>query len=272
MQQGESGLQEWQFWVPKSRLEAAQIHYAEVPSILKVLERHWGPIPGSSAGSRKWVEAPGANLHGSRLYGRKAPGYSPVLVREVASFWLGPLPAPGESPVREALFQYAEWLWIESQSSEVVRQHTLESYRTQPDLWGAWLFQHWATQGTPSWSRTWSLLLHTARQPGATDEQLRKLLASEGGQETEISLSQYLDRKSMPVMEFMTEKRRRKWVLRYRWINVERGFSWPVEVLHHGEVMILYPTDQWQEKDLPKGGGRSLMIDESQGLFEILAK
>ncbi|MDP5169420.1 MAG: hypothetical protein NWR72_04195 [Bacteroidia bacterium] len=269
IQQTNRGLREWHFWVPQSRLEHAQVHYAEVPGILRVLAEHWGPMPAKGLEPQRWIEEPGSNLHGSHLYGRKAPGYSPLLVREVASRWIGAMDLAKGSPIREAFFQQAEWLWIEHQFSEKVRENVMEGYRTNPAFWGGWLVNHWITGDNPAWRQQLPGLLALSRNPLADDEALRAWIVDHIDRDLDIVMRQYLDRKTLPVFEFSIEKRRRKSVIRYRWGNVEEGFEWPVEIVQQGEAIILKPSKNWKEHAWPKAGGKSLSIDEAQGLFEI---
>lgn len=263
------GLKEWHFWVPECRLESAQVHYAEVPAILRLLESHWGPLQEADLGPRSWVEKPGAHVEESRVYGRSAPGYSPALVREVAAFWIGAPGMASASPLREAMFQVAEWLWIQRQFSPTVQDNFAATYREQSKYWGAWLLLQLASQQGQSWSRHWEVMMGLAKDPTVADEDLRRWMIDHVSPSLGPVFSQYLDEKRLPVFEFQLEKKRKRWSMKYRWTDTVPGFSWTVEVIHAGKTIYLSPGPGWKEEAWTRGGGKTFIIDEAQGLFEI---
>lgn len=270
LQRTSEGITNWTYWVPAARLVAAQAHYAEAPAMINRFEQLWGRLPTNI--DRIWIEKPGRPALDRNIYDRTEPGYSQELLHHTASLWLGDPNLTAASSVREALYQYAELSWIEWKYPEPIFTRFLESYRTTPAFWGGWLFHHLSNTNSLRWNQALPDLLELSRDPNVTDAELRAWLSTELDPALSHVFAQFLDDKILPLLETSLEKKRRRWIMSYRYAGVKPGFEWPIELEHRGEIIELNPTNEWQNFVWPKGGGKSYHIDESQGLFEIRSR
>lgn len=270
LQRTSEGTTSWTYWVPASRLIAAQTHYAEAPAMISRFEQLWGPLPGDA--DRVWVEKPGRPALDRTIYDRTEPGYSQELLHHTASLWLGDPNLTATSSVREALYQYAELSWIEWKYPEPVFTRFLESYRTTPAFWGGWLLYYLSNDNSLRWNHILPDLLELSRNPTVTEAELRTWLSAEFNPAMSHIFAQFLDDQVLPLLETSLEKKRRRWIMSYRYAGVQPGFVWPIILEHRGKIIELNPTNEWQNFVWPKGGGKSYHIDESQGLFEIRSR
>lgn len=270
LQRTNSGITNWTYWVPASRLTAAQAHYAEAPAMISRFEQLWGRLP--AAANQIWVEQPGRPALDRNIYDRTEPGYSQALLYHTASLWLGDPALTATSPVREALFQYAELCWIEWKYPEAIFDAFLESYRTTPAFWGGWIMYHLSGTQSLRWNQALPDLLDLTHNPEVSDAELRDWFSNEIDPAMDMIMTQFLDDQILPLLETRLEKKRRRWIMAYRYAGVKPGFEWPVDLVHRGEIIKLSPTNEWQNFIWPKGGGKSYHIDESQGLFEIRSR
>lgn len=270
LQRTSEGIINRTYWVPASRLVAAQVHYAEVPAMVSRFEQLWGRLPATA--NQVWVEKPGRPAMDRNIYDKTDPGYSQPLLYEVASLWLGDQSLTESSPIRTALYQYAELSWIEWKYPEAIFARYLESYRTTPAFWGGWIMNHLSMTRGIRWNAALPDLLKLSRNSEVSDEELRDWFSNELDPAMNEIFSQLLDEQILPLLETRLEKKRRRWIMSYRYAGVQPGFEWPVELVHRNEVIELNPTNEWQNFVWPKGGGKSYHIDESQGLFEIRSR
>ena len=265
------GLAEWKFWVPQSRLEQAQVLYSQVPSMINVLAGAWGE-PGLLPADRVWVETPMNQAKLTLLYQNTAPGYSRALIRQVAGLWLGRDQVSRHSATREAMYLYAEWAWVNQQFGEEAGSRLLLDARNNPNNWSFWLMHDLIGSNGAAWESRRHELFELLRSPEASESDLRNWIVDRMDQDRKMVFEQYLDTREMPLLECHLEKRRRKWVLSYRWVGSLPGFRWPVEVFFGDERVVLMPTAKSQELTWSRGQGKSYHIDEAQGLFEIRSR
>ncbi len=270
LRQAPGGIEEWPFWVPQAKLEQAQVTYAQVPVMINALAAEWGE-PAFSPADNIWVEWPGEWVMGP-------PGGNPEtlvtqsLMMKVAEMWVGPRYLAHESPIRSGMFQYADWVWRQHEQGEAEAETILEIARQRPSGWPFWLMYDLVHSYPGIWQDEQVDFFRLVKDQTVSDKDLRRWIARRIDADRMVVFEQYLDEQEKPLLACELDRRRRKWVLSYRWVGALPDFVWPVEIEFGDERLVVIPTRKKQEISWPRRQGRSYMIDEAQGLFDIRSR
>ena len=284
---GEKGNLDMDYYVLRSHLEKAKIHFRDAPKMMKAFEHWFGPYPFYED-SFKLVEAPylGMEHQSSVTYGNQfKKGYLGrdlsgtgwglkfdfIIIHESGHEWFAnniTYRDAADMWIHEGFTSYSENIFLDyyygTKASAEYVIGTRSSIQNDKAIIGTYDVN---SEGSSDMYYKGSNMLHTLRQLIKDDEKWRKILRglnthfyhqTVSTQEIEAYIS---ERSGLDLTAFFNqylrdvripclEYRILKNTLRYRWTQVVEGFKMPVEVVGDTKKEWLYPTTDWQETSL----------------------
>ncbi len=296
--QGENGPLDMDYYVLRYNEEKARKQFKQAPLMMEAFEHWFGPYPFYED-SYKLVEAPylGMEHQSSVTYGNgfengylgsdvSSSGWGLkfdfIIIHESAHEWFANSITNEDVAdmwLHEGFTNYAEGLYVDyhfgkKAASEYVVGTRLRIQNDSP------IIGHYNVNksGSSDMYYKGGNLLHTIRQIVNDDELWRETLRglnrefyhqtvttaeieSYISEKVGIDLSpvfdQYLRDIRIPVLEYAFKNGE----LMYRWGNVIRGFTMPVDVILNGEEIRLNPTQRWQRMAVQNKENQELTVD-----------
>ena len=278
--QGEKGPLDMSYYVLRDNIERAKSHFKDAPKMMDAFEFWFGPYPFYED-SFKIVEVPylGMEHQSSITYGnRYMKGYlgrdlsrtgwglkfDYIIIHEAGHEWFAnniTYKDIADMWIHESFTTYSENLYLDyhfgkEASSEYVIG-TRYSISNKEPMIGPYGVNR---RGSDIYTKG-ANLLHTLRQIADNDELWRSILrglnsnfyhqtvetkqiedyiSSKIGFDLSYFFDQYLRDVRIPKLEYSIDKG----VLTYRWVDVIKNFTMPIEIYVDGEIFKLYPTTQ----------------------------
>jgi aminopeptidase N len=305
--EGERGTLTLAFWPLSYHMEEARRQFTQARTTLQCFEHWFGPYPWYEDGF-KLIEVPynGMEHQSAVTYGNNyANGYQGrdgsgtglglewdfIIVHESAHEWFGnniTTKDLADMWVHESFANYSESLYTEclfgreaGAAYAIGTRQGIDNDRPIIPAYGV------NAQGSGDMYPKGGNMLHTIRQIVADDEKWRAILrglnetfrhqtvtgeqvqdyiSQEAGVDLSKVFEQYLRTTQIPVFEYRIESS----TLTYRWSNVVSGFDMPLRVtLSPGRMVVVRPTDQWQETELEGVSADDFRVDPN---FYVTAK
>jgi len=305
--EGERGTLTLDFWPLSYHMEEARRQFTQARTTLQCFEHWFGPYPWYEDGF-KLIEVPynGMEHQSAVTYGNNyANGYQGrdgsgtglglewdfIIVHESAHEWFGnniTTKDLADMWVHESFANYSESLYTEclfgreaGAAYAIGTRQGIDNDRPIIPAYGV------NAQGSGDMYPKGGNMLHTIRQIVADDEKWRAILrglnetfrhqtvtgeqvqdyiSQEAGVDLSKVFEQYLRTTQIPVFEYRIESS----TLTYRWSNVVSGFDMPLRVtLSPGRMVVVRPTDQWQETELEGVSADDFRVDPN---FYVTAK
>lgn len=301
---GEKGPLDMDYWVLRSNLDKAKVHFEDAKRMMKAFEYWFGPYPFYED-SYKLVEVPylGMEHQSSTTYGngyqngylgRDLSGtgwglkWDYIIIHESGHEWFAnniTYKDMADMWIHEGFTMYSESLFVEyyygkEAGAEYTKGIRMNISNTQPmigdyDVNGS---------GADMYNKG-NNMLHTLRQIVNDDEKWRAMLrglnkefyhqtvttkqieeyiASSLGLKLDAFFNQYLRDIRIPVFEYAI----RDGKLSYHWTNCIRGFDMPVKVLINGKDVLLNPTRQTKSEKI-EPGNTTLTVDSNYYVYNF---
>lgn len=301
---GEKGPLDMDYWVLRSNLDKAKVHFEDAKRMMKAFEYWFGPYPFYED-SYKLVEVPylGMEHQSSTTYGngyqngylgRDLSGtgwglkWDYIIIHESGHEWFAnniTYKDMADMWIHEGFTMYSESLFVEyyygkEAGAEYTKGIRMNISNTQPmigdyDVNGS---------GADMYNKG-NNMLHTLRQIVNDDEKWRAMLrglnkefyhqtvttkqieeyiASSLGLKLDAFFNQYLRDIRIPVFEYAI----RDGKLSYHWTNCIRGFDMPVKVLINGKDVLLNPTRQTKSEKI-EPGVNTLTVDSNYYVYNF---
>jgi aminopeptidase N len=284
---GEKGPLDMDYYVLRDHLEKAKKQFKDAPKMMKAFEHWFGPYPFYED-SFKLVEVPylGMEHQSSVTYGNKfKQGYLGrdlsrtgwglkfyfIIIHESGHEWFAnniTYKDAADMWVHEGFTAYSENLFLDyhygTEASADYVIGTRANIQNDKPIIGTYDVN---SEGSSDMYYKGANMLHTLRQLVNDDEKWRQLLRGLNKtfyhqtvttQEIENYISeftgmnltaifnQYLRDIRIPNFEYSIENNE----LSYRWNNVVENFEMPIEIEVNQETLWLYPTADWQKKEI----------------------
>ncbi len=284
---GEKGPLDMDYYVLRDHLEKAKKQFKDAPKMMKAFEHWFGPYPFYED-SFKLVEVPylGMEHQSSVTYGNKfKQGYLGrdlsrtgwglkfdfIIIHESGHEWFAnniTYKDAADMWVHEGFTAYSENLFLDyhygTEASADYVIGTRANIQNDKPIIGTYDVN---SEGSSDMYYKGANMLHTLRQLVNDDEKWRQLLRGLNEtfyhqtvttQEIENYISeftgmnltavfnQYLRDIRIPNFEYSIENNE----LSYRWNNVVENFEMPIEIEVNQETLWLYPTADWQRKEI----------------------
>lgn len=285
---GEKGNLELDYWVLRGNEEKARTHFQEVPRMLEALEYWFGPYPFYEDGY-KLVEAPHLGMeHQSAIaYGnRYQNGYMGkdlsetgeglkwdfIIVHESGHEWYGNSITSKDVAdmwVHEGFTNYSEVLfmdyWFGTKAADTYCIGLRKNIRNDKPIIGAY---HVQNEGSGDMYYKGSNMLHTIRTLTANDSlframlrdmnrtfyhqtvssaQIEQFMSEKLGMDLHLIFDQYLRTNTPPTLQIKEKKGK----IRYRWINVVKGFHMPI-LFGNQQANCTTKWSKWTDKQHEK--------------------
>lgn len=280
---GEKGELDMDYWVLKDNLEKAKTHFKDAPKMMKAFEHWFGPYPFYED-SFKLVEVPylGMEHQSSVTYGNQyKKGYLGsdlsqtgwglkfdfIIIHEAGHEWFANNITNidiADMWIHEGFTAYSENIFLdyyygkEAAADYVIG--TRANIRNNKPLIGVYNVN---SEGSGDMYYKGANMLHTLRQLVDDDEKWRQILRGLNSEfyhqtvttkqiedyiskKTKKDLSaffnQYLRDIRIPTLEYKTEDNQ----LKFRYVDIVKGFDMPIKVEINGESQWIFPTSEWK--------------------------
>ncbi|QLG43970.1 M1 family metallopeptidase [Costertonia aggregata] len=296
--EGEKGTLDMEYYVLKDNLEKAKKHFTDAPKMMKAFEHWFGPYPFYED-SFKLVEVPylGMEHQSSITYGNKyKQGYLGrdlsgtgwglkfdfIIIHEAGHEWFAnniTYKDIADMWIHEGFTAYSENLFLDyyygkEASAEYVIGTRANIQNDRPII-GRYDVNH---EGSGDMYYKGANMLHTIRQLVNDDEkwrdilrglnkefyhqtvttkQIENYLSEKSGIDLSKVFDQYLRTTMIPVLEYKLSPGK----LEYRYTNVVKDFSMPIQLLIDGEAHDIHPTTEWNTSTLITKTPKLLEID-----------
>ncbi|MEO0638505.1 MAG: hypothetical protein AAFY70_02185 [Bacteroidota bacterium] len=226
----------------------AKAHLKQVRRILKGLEQYWGTYPAYSEGYQ-WFQPMGQQ---SSFLRNNKWGFDPLLVRDIARKWVSTQESPQDSNNRwfyQAFIQYAPVLLIEYNYDKKAAREYMDAQDQEFAQTGA-LFHslRYHVGNDPVFFAAMKSFLEQPVEVDFLDHVERTL-----GKETFDFMSTYIEAREVPIIEYYTERQRKKLTFSYRLIG-PKNLVLPFQVIIGDEFYTLEAGREWQSS-IYKGAG-----------------
>lgn len=305
---GEDGALTLDFWPLASNLQKARAHFAQTSAMLHCFEKWFGPYPFYSDGF-KLVETPyvGMEHQSAVAYGNGyANGYRGrdqsetgwglkwdfIIVHESGHEWFGNNITSADIAdmwVHETFTTYSEVLLTECLFGKDAGEDYLVGLRPKitndipvigsygvHDIGSTDMYYKGANMlhairtvidNDSVWTEVLRGLNQDFRHSIVTGRQVQDYINAKSGRNFDRVFEQYLTTTQIPELEI--EKNGNK--LRYRWVNVVKGFDMPVDLVDKdGKMHRITPTDRWEPLSIdpsllfPSGPAKSGIDPQSE--------
>ncbi len=295
--QGEKGLLDMDYWVLRSNLEKAKVHFKDAPRMMKAFEHWFGPYPFYED-SYKLVEVPylGMEHQSSVTYGNGFnSGYKGrdlsstgwglkwdyIIIHESGHEWFAnniTYKDIADMWIHEGFTMYSESLFVEyyygkEAGAEYTRGVRL-GIQNQKPLIGNYDVN---SEGSSDMYSKGNNILHTLRHWLQNDEKWREALRGLNkefyhqtvatkqiedylAKSTGLNLTAFFDQYLRDSRVPVFEYWVREGSLLYRWSNCINSFDMPIKVTIDGKEKILYPSTQPKVEKLDSKGA-SVKVD-----------
>lgn len=308
---GEKGELDLDYYVLRENEEKAREQFKQVIPMMDAFEYWFGPYPFYEDGY-KLVEAPylGMEHQSSVTYGngyqngylgRDLSGsgwglkFDFIIIHETGHEWFAnniTYSDVADMWVHEGFTNYSESLYLDYHFGEQAANEYVQGLRmgilNDRPLIGEYGVNY---RGSGDMYNKGGNLLHTLRQVADSDslwretlrglnrefyhqtvtsEQIEHYISEKLKMNLEPVFDQYLRDTKIPMLEYAF----RDGQLRYRWGDAVAGFNLPIDVMLNGEEIRLYPTTQWQSKELKESSTKRLVLDPNfyVGSFNLLGR
>ncbi|MDT0559142.1 M1 family metallopeptidase [Ichthyenterobacterium sp. W332] len=299
--QGEKGDLDMDYWVLKDNLEKAKTHFKDAPKMMKAFEYWFGPYPFYED-SFKLVEVPylGMEHQSSVTYGNKyLKGYLGkdlsdtgeglkfdfIIVHEAGHEWFAnniTNKDVADMWIHEGFTAYSENLFLDyyygKKSSADYVIGTRRLIQNDRPLIGPYNVNK---EGSSDMYYKGANLLHTLRQliedddlwrdilrglnsefyhQTVTTKQIEDYISKRTKKDLSAFFNQYLRDTRIPTLEYKIEKRE----LKFRYIDIVKGFDMPIEVDMNGKTQWIFPSAKWQSKPI---NGTDFKVDRDYYIY-----
>lgn len=281
---GERGILDLEFWVLPEHLKSAQTQFAQVKPMLRCFEHWFGPYPFYEDGY-KLVEAPylGMEHQSGIAYGNGfVNGYSGrdlsgtgwgmnwdfIIVHESGHEWFGnniSAADVADNWIHEGFTAYSEnlyteWLFGKSAGGEYVRGTRAEVKNDKPVIAdygvnaGGSLDVYYKASNTlhmirrivnndSLWRSALRAMNQRFRHKTVTSSDIESFLSSHLGIDLQPLFDQYLRTIQIPVLEVKESGKK----LKYRFVNCNKKFSMPVDLVESGNTRRVTASTKWKK-------------------------
>lgn len=297
-----SGYHELEYHVLSYNREKATQHFKQVKEMLFCFEKYFGEYPFWADGYKLvetsyWgMEHQSAIAYGNN-YKNNEFGFDFIIVHESGHEWFGNSLSVGDHAdmwIHESFTTYTEAVYVEHYYGY---QLMIEYLNTQRPLIRNEVpiqglrevnFDVWP-DADMYYKGSW--MLHTLRGAVGDDERFFAALKQfvldhpltildskmvidyfswKLGEDYSWLFHQYLNHAALPIFEYKLEKNNRRMELSYRWVAEEVAFRLPISISIQGAEELLHPTTDWKKLTRKKMAAKDIVIDQNQGLFEIV--
>ncbi len=284
---GEKGELDLDYYVLRDNLKKAKKQFKQTAKMMEAFEHWFGPYPFYEDGF-KLVEVPylGMEHQSSVTYGNKYQNgylgndlsgtgwglkFDFIIIHEAGHEWFAnniTYKDIADMWIHEGFTAYSENLYLDYHfGKEVAADYvigTRANIRNDKPIIGRYNLNK---KGSGDMYYKGANILHTLRQLIEDDEKWRNILRGMNkkfyhqtvtteqiesflSQETGIDLTeffeQYLRTIKIPTLEYKTEDSK----LKYRYINIIKGFDMPVRVTMDNKEKWLFPTSEWKTETM----------------------
>jgi aminopeptidase N len=301
---GEKGSLDMDYWVLRSNLEKAKVHFEDAKRMMKAFEYWFGPYPFYED-SYKLVEVPylGMEHQSSTTYGngyqngylgRDLSGtgwglkWDYIIIHESGHEWFAnniTYKDMADMWIHEGFTMYSESLFVEYYYGKEAGAEYTKGIRMNISNTSPMIGDYDVNGSGADMYNKGNNMLHTLRQIVNDDEKWRAMLrglnkefyhqtvttkqieeyiASNLGLKLDAFFNQYLRDIRIPVFEYAI----RDGKLSYHWTNCIRGFDMPVKVWINGKDVLLNPTRQTKSEKL-EPGNTTLTVDSNYYVYNF---
>ena len=272
------------YYVLKYNKETAETHFKQVHKMLEAFEYYFGKYPFANDGY-KLVETPywGMEHQSCVAYGNDYKnnkwGFDFIIVHESGHEWFGNSLTANDAAemwIHEGFTTYSEALFVEyydkypeSVKYLLSQQANIENIqpligpfdvnfhaRTDNDIYykGAWILHtlRSSINNDTLWFNALKDFCTTFAKSNLTTADIVQFFSKRISVNLKPFFQQYLFEASLPTFEYKIETSEDgRMVMRYRWINVVKGFEMPIQVtVTKGKFETITPRKGWQLIDL----------------------
>ncbi len=301
---GEKGPLDMDYWVLRSNLDKAKVHFEDAKRMMKAFEHWFGPYPFYED-SYKLVEVPylGMEHQSSTTYGngyqngylgRDLSGtgwglkWDYIIIHESGHEWFAnniTYKDMADMWIHEGFTMYSESLFVEYYYGKEAGAEYTKGIRMNISNTSPMIGDYDVNGSGADMYNKGNNMLHTLRQIVNDDEKWRAMLrglnkefyhqtvttkqieeyiASSLGLKLDAFFNQYLRDIRIPVFEYAI----RDGKLSYHWTNCIRGFDMPVKVLINGKDVLLNPTRQTKSEKI-EPGVNTLTVDSNYYVYNF---
>jgi aminopeptidase N len=301
---GEKGPLDMDYWVLRSNLDKAKVHFEDAKRMMKAFEHWFGPYPFYED-SYKLVEVPylGMEHQSSTTYGngyqngylgRDLSGtgwglkWDYIIIHESGHEWFAnniTYKDMADMWIHEGFTMYSESLFVEYYYGKEAGAEYTKGIRMNISNTSPMIGDYDVNGSGADMYNKGNNMLHTLRQIVNDDEKWRAMLrglnkefyhqtvttkqieeyiASSLGLKLDAFFNQYLRDIRIPVFEYAI----RDGKLSYHWTNCIRGFDMPVKVLINGKDVLLNPTRQTKSEKI-EPGNTTLTVDSNYYVYNF---
>jgi len=301
---GEKGPLDMDYWVLRSNLDKAKVHFEDAKRMMKAFEHWFGPYPFYED-SYKLVEVPylGMEHQSSTTYGngyqngylgRDLSGtgwglkWDYIIIHESGHEWFAnniTYKDMADMWIHEGFTMYSESLFVEYYYGKEAGAEYTKGIRMNISNTSPMIGDYDVNGSGADMYNKGNNMLHTLRQIVNDDEKWRAMLrglnkefyhqtvttkqieeyiASSLGLKLDAFFNQYLRDIRIPVFEYAI----RDGKLSYHWTNCIRGFDMPVKVWINGKEVILKPTRQTKSEKL-ESDNTTLTVDSNYYVYNF---
>ena len=300
----EKGPLDMDYWVLRSNLDKAKVHFEDAKRMMKAFEHWFGPYPFYED-SYKLVEVPylGMEHQSSTTYGngyqngylgRDLSGtgwglkWDYIIIHESGHEWFAnniTYKDMADMWIHEGFTMYSESLFVEYYYGKEAGAEYTKGIRMNISNTSPMIGDYDVNGSGADMYNKGNNMLHTLRQIVNDDEKWRAMLrglnkefyhqtvttkqieeyiASSLGLKLDAFFNQYLRDIRIPVFEYAI----RDGKLSYHWTNCIRGFDMPVKVLINGKDVLLNPTRQTKSEKI-EPGVNTLTVDSNYYVYNF---
>ena len=300
----EKGPLDMDYWVLRSNLDKAKVHFEDAKRMMKAFEHWFGPYPFYED-SYKLVEVPylGMEHQSSTTYGngyqngylgRDLSGtgwglkWDYIIIHESGHEWFAnniTYKDMADMWIHEGFTMYSESLFVEYYYGKEAGAEYTKGIRMNISNTSPMIGDYDVNGSGADMYNKGNNMLHTLRQIVNDDEKWRAMLrglnkefyhqtvttkqieeyiASNLGLKLDAFFNQYLRDIRIPVFEYAI----RDGKLSYHWTNCIRGFDMPVKVWINGKEVILKPTRQTKSEKL-ESDNTTLTVDSNYYVYNF---
>ena len=300
--QGEKGPLHLDYFVLKEDYLSAKKHFTQVVPMLHLFEDKFGPYPFYEDGYCL-VQTPylGMEHQSCIAYGNQFKkgylGYYPgnidfdfIIIHETAHEWWGNSVSMGNISdmwIHESFATYAEALYVEAlysyedmliylndQRRRIKNKVPIKSEEfSSTDMYykGSWMLHTLRTcfNNDSIWFNTIKGLQLDFKHKIVDTYDLVKYIEGYYGQDLTVFFQQYLFQSHLPVFEYLIEKKKKKYFLKFRWDAIP-GFNMPLLVkVNKKDYEWIYPDENWKEIELVNMKAKDFKIAEDLFLIDV---
>lgn len=298
------------YYVLNYNLEKAKEQFKQVKPMMACFERFMGPYPFYEDGY-KLVETPylGMEHQSAIAYGNKyLPGYAGmdysrigldfdyIIIHETGHEWWGnnvSMKDLADMWIHEGFCTYSEAIYVECMFDYDKGQEYVNAKKATIANKQAIIGQYGVNnEGAGDMYNKGMLVLNTLRHVFDNDDkwwatikgiqrtfghtttstdEIVKYMSDQYGSDLTPFFDQYLRNPSIPKYEYSLVKRKRKWILRHRWVADVDAFNMHIKVVttKKGEMNFVNPTTEWSEVELTIKKPSTFKVDTDHYYIEV---